>query len=51
MAYLVAAYVVLWLISFGLVASIVVRQRRLEAELQAVRETVEEEERARRNKR
>ena len=38
MGYLVAAYAVLWAISFGLVASIVLRQRRLEAELQAIRE-------------
>ncbi len=38
MGYLVAAYAVLWAISFGLVVSIVLRQRRLEAELQAIRE-------------
>ena len=38
MGYLVAAYAVFWAISFGLVASIVLRQRKLEAELQAIRE-------------
>jgi len=38
MGYLVAAYAVLWAISFGLVASIVLRQRKLESELQAIRE-------------
>jgi hypothetical protein len=40
MGYLVAAYAVLWAISFGLVASIMLRQRKLEAELQAIREAV-----------
>jgi hypothetical protein len=38
MGYLVAAYAVFWAISFGLVASIVLRQRKLESELQAIRE-------------
>jgi hypothetical protein len=38
MGYLVAAYAVLWAISFGLVASIMLRQRKLESELQAIRE-------------
>ena len=38
MGYLVAAYAVLWAISFGLVASIVLRQRKLESELQVIRE-------------
>ncbi len=42
MAYLVAAYAVLWAISFGLVVSLVSRQRRLEAELEALRQVVEE---------
>jgi hypothetical protein len=44
MGYLVAAYAVLWAISFGLVASIILRQRRLAAELQAVREAVQDQE-------
>jgi CcmD family protein len=43
MEYLVAAYGVLWAVSFGLVFSMVLRQRRLDAELQAVRLLVEEE--------
>jgi len=42
MGYLVAAYAVLWAISFGLVLSLVVRQRRLEAELEALRQAIEE---------
>jgi hypothetical protein len=49
MGYLVAAYAVLWAISFGLVASIVLRQRKLEAELQAVREVVQDQELSRHN--
>ena len=36
MAYLVAAYMVLWAISFGLVFSMVWRQRKLEAELRTL---------------
>ena len=43
MGYLVAAYGVLWAVSFGLVLSMVLRQRRLDAELQAVRLLVEDE--------
>ena len=43
MGYLVAAYGVLWAVSFGLVVSMVLRQRRLDAELQAVRLLVEDE--------
>jgi hypothetical protein len=50
MVYMIAAYVVLWAISFGLVASILLRQRRIEAELDVVRDTVEEEQRARQTK-
>lgn len=46
MWYMVAAYAVLWAISFGLVFSMVLRQRRLEAELQAVRLLVEDEPRS-----
>ncbi len=42
MGYLVAAYAVLWAISFGLVLSLVVRQRRLEAELEVLRQAMEE---------
>lgn len=44
MNYLVAAYAVLWAISFGLAFSLVWRQRRLDAELQALRILVEDEE-------
>jgi hypothetical protein len=43
MSYLVAAYAVLWAISFGLVFSMVWRQRKLDAELQAMRVLVEED--------
>lgn len=43
MGYLVAAYAVLWAISFGLVFSMVLRQRRLDAELQALRVVIEDE--------
>jgi hypothetical protein len=43
MSYLVAAYAVLWAVSFSLVFSIVLRQRRLDSELQAVRVVVEDE--------
>ena len=43
MAYMVAAYVVLWAVSFSLVFSMVLRQRRLDSELQALRVIVEDE--------
>jgi hypothetical protein len=43
MSYLVAAYLVLWAVSFGLVVSILLRQRKLQAELQALRVMVEGE--------
>jgi hypothetical protein len=43
MSFLVAAYVVLWAISFGLVFSMVLRQRRIDSELQGLRVMVEEE--------
>jgi hypothetical protein len=43
MGYLVAAYAVLWAVSFGLVFSMVYRQRRLDSELQALRVVVEDE--------
>jgi hypothetical protein len=43
MNYLVAAYIVLWAVSFGLVVSMVLRQRRLAAELDALRLLVEDE--------
>ncbi len=36
MNYLVAAYVVLWAISFVLIVSMTLRQRRLESEIQAL---------------
>jgi hypothetical protein len=43
MAYMVAAYAVLWAVSFGLVFSMVLRQRRLDSELQALRVVIEDE--------
>ena len=43
MSFMVAAYAVLWAVSFGLVFSIVLRQRRLDSELQALRVIVEDE--------
>ncbi|MGD9316259.1 MAG: hypothetical protein PVG56_05435 [Anaerolineae bacterium] len=43
MSFLVAAYAVLWAVSFGLVFSIVLRQRRLDSELQALRVIVDDE--------
>jgi hypothetical protein len=43
MGYLAAAYGVLWAISFGLVLSMVWRQRKLDSELQAIRLLVEDE--------
>ena len=43
MGYLVAAYAVLWAISFGLVFSILWRQRQLRQELQVLRQVVEDE--------
>jgi hypothetical protein len=43
MGYLVAAYGVLWAVSFGLVLSIVLRQRKLQSELAALRLMVEDE--------
>ena len=46
MSYLVAAYAVLWAVSFGLVFSMVWRQRKLDAELQMLRLLVEDEPRA-----
>jgi CcmD family protein len=46
MGYLVAAYAVLWAISFGLVFSIILRQRKLDSEVQMLRVMVEDEPRA-----
>jgi hypothetical protein len=43
MGYLVAAYGVLWAVSFGLVFSIVLRQRKLRSELAALRLMIEDE--------
>ena len=43
MSYLVAAYAVLWAVSFGLVFSMVWRQRKLDSELQTLRLLVEDE--------
>ena len=44
MGYMVAAYAVLWAVSFGLVFSMVLRQRRLDSELQELRVIVEDQE-------
>jgi CcmD family protein len=43
MTYLVAAYAVLWAISFGLVFSLVLRQRKLQQEVQVLRQFVDED--------
>ena len=43
MSYLVAAYAVLWAISFALVFSILVRQRRIRSELETLRVMIEDE--------
>ena len=43
MGYLVAAYAVIWAVSFGLVFSIVFRQRKIQSELEALRVMVEDE--------
>lgn len=43
MGYLLAAYAVLWAVSFGLVFSILLRQRRLQAELEMLRVMVEDD--------
>ncbi|MFN2290580.1 MAG: hypothetical protein ACK2UC_05250 [Anaerolineae bacterium] len=43
MSYLVAAYAVLWAISFGLVFSILLRQRRIRSELDTLRVMVEDD--------
>ena len=43
MVYLVAAYAVLWAVSFGLVFGMVLRQRKLDGELEALRVTIEDE--------
>ncbi len=43
MSYMVAAYAVLWAVSFGLVFGMVVRQRKLDSELQTLRVLVEDE--------
>jgi CcmD family protein len=46
MNYLVAAYAVLWAVSFGLVVSMVLRQRKLDSELQSLRVFVDDEPRS-----
>lgn len=43
MEYMVAAYAVLWAISFGLVVSIIARQRSIRAELETLRLMLEDE--------
>jgi len=46
MGYLIAAYAVLWAISFGLVFSMVLRQRKIQSELQTLHVMVEDEPRS-----
>jgi CcmD family protein len=41
MNYLVAAYAVFWLVALGLSYSMIARQRRLEAELEVLRQTLD----------
>ena len=43
MAYLIAAYAVFWAISFGLVGSMVLRQRKLQADLRVLHQLVDDE--------
>jgi hypothetical protein len=43
MDYLVAAYAVFWAVSFGLVFSMFLRQRRLRADLEALHVMLEQE--------
>jgi hypothetical protein len=43
MNYLVAAYAVFWAISFGLVFSMFLRQRRVRADLEALRVMIEQD--------
>ena len=43
MAYVVAAYAVLWAVSFGLVFSMVWRQRKLQAQLHMLHQIVDSE--------
>ena len=46
MSFLVAAYAVLWAVSFGLIVSMFLRQRKAEQELQALSVIVEDEHRS-----
>ncbi|MGD8624044.1 MAG: hypothetical protein PVJ34_05865 [Anaerolineae bacterium] len=43
MGYMIAAYVVLWAVSFGLVFSMFLRQQRVQSELETLRILVEDE--------
>lgn len=43
MSYLVAAYVVFWAVSFGLVFSMFLRQRKIQADLEALHVMLEKE--------
>lgn len=45
MGYLIAAYAVLWAVSFGLVFSMLLRQRKIQADLRVLRQLVEGEDR------
>ena len=47
MNYLVAAYAVFWAISFGLVVSMLLRQRKVRADLEALHVMLEQEPRER----
>lgn len=46
MSFLVAAYAVLWAVSFGLIVSMFLRQRKAEQELQALSVIIEDESRS-----
>ena len=43
MSYLVAAYAVFWAVSFGLVFSMLLRQRKIRADLEALRVMLDQE--------
>ena len=49
MNYLIAAYLVFWAVSFALVVSMALRQRRLRSDLALLRQLVEDEDLARRD--
>ena len=44
MTYMVAGYLIIWLVSFGLILSMVFRQRKIDQELAILRESLQEKE-------